>query len=185
MKDVDLAFLDRWLVSDEAPEHCMPLSDLDGFLAAVAIGPEPILPSEWITRIWNGGEPAFKSTKKAQRVLGIIMARYNEILFDVAQAPEDYQPLFWERPQYGPVTGDWCEGFLDGVVLRRAAWEPFLTSAAGTKLMAPIYAGTDPKAIMDALGFEVTSSPEMIEKSAEAIPGAVVEIARRYAQFRR
>src|SRR5690349_11778488 len=46
---IDLEALDRFLMSDASPEDCMQLSDLDGFLTGIAIGPEPILPSEWLT----------------------------------------------------------------------------------------------------------------------------------------
>ena len=37
--DFDLDALDAFLMSDRAPEDCMQLSDLDGFLAGIAIGP--------------------------------------------------------------------------------------------------------------------------------------------------
>ena len=69
--------LDGFLMSDRAPEDCMQLSDLDGFLTAVAIGPELILPSEWLPVIWGKGEPEFESAEEAQSVIGAIMARYN------------------------------------------------------------------------------------------------------------
>lgn len=36
---VDLDALDAFLMSDRAPENAMGLSDLDGFLTAIAIGP--------------------------------------------------------------------------------------------------------------------------------------------------
>ena len=39
----------------------MGLSDLDGFLTGIAIGPELILPSEWLPVIWGGDSPKFKS----------------------------------------------------------------------------------------------------------------------------
>jgi uncharacterized protein len=33
-------------MSDHAPDNCMGLSDLDGFLTGIVVGPELILPSE-------------------------------------------------------------------------------------------------------------------------------------------
>jgi uncharacterized protein len=41
--DFDLDELDAFLMSDRAPEASMQLSDLDGFLAGIAIGPELIM----------------------------------------------------------------------------------------------------------------------------------------------
>ena len=47
----DLNRLDEFLMSDRAPENGMGLSDLDGFLTGIAVGPELILPSEWLPRV--------------------------------------------------------------------------------------------------------------------------------------
>lgn len=41
--------LDDFLRSDRAPEECMQLSDLDGFLTGIAVSPDMILPTEWLT----------------------------------------------------------------------------------------------------------------------------------------
>jgi uncharacterized protein len=48
----DLDYLDKWLSSDGSPPNSMMLSDLDGFLTAVAIGPDLIMPSEWLPVVW-------------------------------------------------------------------------------------------------------------------------------------
>ena len=45
---VDLEALDRFLMSEASPENCMQISDLDGFLTGIAIGPELVKPSEWL-----------------------------------------------------------------------------------------------------------------------------------------
>ncbi len=42
----DLTALDEYLMSDESPDNCMQLSDLDGFLTAIVVGPKLIQPSE-------------------------------------------------------------------------------------------------------------------------------------------
>jgi uncharacterized protein len=43
---IDLDALADYLVSDHAPDNSMGLSDVDGFLTGVVVGPELILPSE-------------------------------------------------------------------------------------------------------------------------------------------
>ncbi|MBT7745398.1 MAG: UPF0149 family protein, partial [Alphaproteobacteria bacterium] len=40
--------LDEFLMSEDAPEDCLQISDLDGFLTGIVVGPELIMPSEWV-----------------------------------------------------------------------------------------------------------------------------------------
>jgi uncharacterized protein len=58
---IDLDALRNYLISDHAPDIRMDLSDLDGLLAGIIVGPELILPSEWLSVIWDGEEPEFVS----------------------------------------------------------------------------------------------------------------------------
>ena len=64
--------LDEFLMSDQSPGDCMQLSDLDGFLTGIVVGPELIEPSEWIPAVWQGGEPGFEDMQQAERILGIV-----------------------------------------------------------------------------------------------------------------
>jgi len=77
---VDLEALDRFLMSDRSPSDSMMLSDLDGFLTGIVIGPELVLPSEWLPLVWGGEAPEFADESEAKAVLAAIMARYNEFL---------------------------------------------------------------------------------------------------------
>jgi uncharacterized protein len=92
----DLAALDEFLMSDHAPDDSMGLSDLDGFLTAVAIGPEMVMPGEWLPIIWGGREPGFRDLDEAELVIGTITRRYNEIIRLLDTAPDDFDPVFWE-----------------------------------------------------------------------------------------
>ena len=44
----DLKSLDKYLSSDESPDDCMMLSEMDGFLHGVACSPVPIPADEWM-----------------------------------------------------------------------------------------------------------------------------------------
>jgi yecA family protein len=135
---VDLDALDAFLLSDRAPGESMGLSDLDGFLTGIAIGPELILPSEWLPVVWGGGEPTFESAEEAGSILGIIMGRYNEIVRTLAAAPEDLDPVFWEGPEGQVIVADWAAGYLDAVALRPQAWEPLVLHPEARTLMLPL-----------------------------------------------
>lgn len=68
------------LASDRAPEDAMQLSEPDGFLTGIAIGPQTILPNEWLSFVWGSEEPVSAYAAEAKAVLGAIMARYNAIV---------------------------------------------------------------------------------------------------------
>src|SRR4051812_28475578 len=106
---MSLQELDEFLTSDGAPDRSMALSDLDGFLTAVAIGPDWIKPSEWLPRIWGDETPEFLSEEEANRVIGTILGRYNQIITQLRDDPGRYQPLIPTR-----VKADSFRGFQTG-----------------------------------------------------------------------
>lgn len=136
--DVDLDELDAFLLSDRAPEDRMQLSDLDGFLTGIAIGPELIMPSEWMPVIWGNGKSEFDSLEEAQRILNAILGRYNDILHVLQHELEAYEPIFWETDDGHVVAADWAEGFMEALEPRPRAWQPIIGSAANRSLIAPI-----------------------------------------------
>jgi len=126
---MSLEELDAFLMSDDAPDDSLMLSDLDGFLTAVAIGPELIMPSEWLPHVWGGDSAEFKSEDQARRVLGAIMGRYNDILDTLADDPEAFEPILYENRQTGEtIAADWAEGFLMGMRLRARGWQALMNS---------------------------------------------------------
>src|SRR5215213_5703816 len=122
----DLDLLDAYLLSDQFPPECMLLSDLDGFLTGIAIGPEVVMPSEWLPQVWGGDEPVFDDHVQASAILGTIMDRYNMILRDTAAGA--FGPIFWENADGTVIAVDWAEGFLHAVALRVDAWKLLMRS---------------------------------------------------------
>ena len=109
---IDLDALNDYLMSDHAPDNSMGLSDLDGFLTGVVVGPELIPPNEWLPMIWGGAEPEFQTQEELRTVLGTIMGRYNEIAACFNSDPEEFDPIFWEGPEGEVIASDWAGGFL-------------------------------------------------------------------------
>ena len=99
----------------------MQLSDLDGFLTGIAIGPEPVPPSGWLPVVWGGEEPVFDDAEQARTVIGLIMTRYSEVLRVLDTDPGAYAPVFWEGPDGELIAADWRRGSrtLSGSARRR------------------------------------------------------------------
>ncbi|PVM93865.1 YecA/YgfB family protein [Caulobacter endophyticus] len=49
--------LDAFLSSEEVPRSALLPSELDGFLTGLAVGPERIMPAEWLPHVWGGDRP--------------------------------------------------------------------------------------------------------------------------------
>jgi uncharacterized protein len=173
---VDLEALDQFLMSDASPEDCMQLSDLDGFLTGIAIGPELVMPSEWLPAIWGGDEPAFESIEQAQTVIGTIMGRYNEILRALSTDPETYAPLFWEGPDGEVIAADWAEGFVDAVRLRPEAWRPLLEDREALVMLMPILALCGDAEGGSPLELDPEEDADLLAQAPELIPACVAGI---------
>jgi uncharacterized protein len=134
----DLEELDDYLDSDLSPDDCMGLSDLDGFLTGVIVGPELIMPSEWLPTIWGDEAPEFESSAHAETIIGLIIGHYNEIAAGLNADQEKFEPIFYKWPTGEAIVTDWAAGFLEAVEMRRAAWEPLFSHRKAKLLIDPL-----------------------------------------------
>lgn len=105
--------LDTYLSSDDSPDDCMMLSDLDGFLHGVACSPVPIPIEEWMA-VAVGGDPG----DLPKWVLEEISVIFFSIVEGLASDPAEVEPIFWEAPEGHVIAMDWCEGY------RECTWRP-------------------------------------------------------------
>jgi uncharacterized protein len=172
---VDLEALDKFLRSDRSPPNSMMLSELDGLLTGIAIGPELIRPSEWLPLIWGGKAPEFAGLDEANAILVSLMARYNEILREIAD--DALAPIFWTDRNGTVIAMDWAEGFLQAIKLRADAWEPLFTSKRDGKLLFPILSLCCDKNGASLLGLPPEAEDRIVEQAPEFIPNCVIGIA--------
>jgi len=135
---VDLDTLDAFLRSDRAPSDCMDISEIDGFLAALVVGPEPIDWDEALSTIWAGEAPDFANPDESAAITGTIIARHGEIAAELDADPDSYAPVFWEDYAGTTITEDWAVGFMQAVGLRPDAWKPLLRDEDSAMLLIPI-----------------------------------------------
>ncbi|MCC6890130.1 MAG: UPF0149 family protein [Hyphomicrobiales bacterium] len=172
---VDLEALDDFLMSERAPPDSMLLSDLDGFLTGIAVGPELVMPSEWLPLVFGGDGPVFADLDESRAILGIIMARYNEILRQVADDTCD--PVFWADRDGTLIAADWAEGFLQAIMLRADAWAPLFKSRPDNRLLYPILVLCGDENGESLLGIPPEEEDRMMEEATGYIPDSVVAIA--------
>jgi uncharacterized protein len=168
LTDKEFDELDRFLLSDRCPEGTMTMDALNGYLTAIAIGPETILPSEWLPHVWGGAEqPKWKNDKEVERVFGLIARFLNEIVITFEVAPKDFEPLFGEvtigaKTLLDPVA--WCWGFWEGVKLRADAWEAIWDEEVGDLFMPFFFLTTDENG--DPTQLDAENDPELAHEFA-------------------
>lgn len=183
--DVDLRVLDAYLLSDDAPEECMMIPDLDGFLTGIAVGPEPIPRSEWMSRIWGSEDPKFTGTEEAELVLGTIIGRYHEIVAQLEAGPDSFEPMFEQSADGRLIVTDWAAGFIDAAMLRPERWEALIRDDGMAAVFWPLLllgADDDNNPPFGAPPVPAESMDELYENADEIITESVFRIRAFWQQ---
>jgi len=153
LSDAELDELEQFLTSDATPEECMDIAMLDGFLTALVIAPNTILPSQWLPAVWGETEEedmVWDSTEQMQRILGLVMRMYNDRVQDLHEDIDAYDPLIYQSQHEGkpvPILDEWCTGFIHAIELDPEAWQPLVQTdnpeEAGGLLTPMLLYGTE------------------------------------------
>ena len=126
--DSDLDRLQDLLTAVPPERDGMNVVELDGYVAALIVCPDPILSSEWLPGVW-GEDHAFSNTAEAEATIGAVMGHYNRIARDLAERPEDYVPVLGIDPDSGETLWEpWIDGFERAMRLRPDVWEEIALS---------------------------------------------------------
>jgi len=182
----DLAALEAFLASEDSPPDCMHLSELDGFLAGIIVGPEAILPSEWLPHLWRTDGPVFADMQQMSAILGAIMSRNNEIARGLDTTPPSYQPVLARRADDTVDASDWTLGFLLAMSLRQDAWQPLGLDPDGALMLGPIMliASTSEKADLELDDEDRLPDAEMAKLLADPGPLLAMCVTGMRAYFR-
>jgi len=127
LTNAELDCLGKFLQACKGNE-AMNLEELDGFFCALIVGPETIMPSEYLPEVF-GGEMSdtckFGSPDEANDMLGLIMRHWNTIAATLLKE-KPYLPLLL-KDEVGVVHGnDWARGFMRGMDMRHDGWVELL-----------------------------------------------------------
>lgn len=138
-KALSLDELDVYLSSDDSPPGTsMAISDLDGFLTGLIVGPEFIHPEEWMRKVFGGPPPVGFEHDLGTAAIRAILDRYNDVSLTLADDPGRFAPIYWRTEDGAVIAANWAEGFLDAVRLRPTLWTPLFDSPEHRHLMLPI-----------------------------------------------
>lgn len=120
LTDSDLNRLESFLL-EAGHDETMLLSELDGFLAGVVISPDLVPPSRWWPVIWGEGGPVFETEGEINEILGLIMARYNQIARALS-GRGTYAPILEEDSDGTWLWELWASGFGKAFALAPGGW---------------------------------------------------------------
>jgi len=169
--NTDLAALDAFLSSEDSPDDCMMLSDLDGFLHGIICSPVMISSEEWMSVALGadaGDVPDW--------VLHDITDLYVGIAKGLADSTAVVEPIFWQANEGHVIAMDWCEGFMQAVSLRPKEWLRLIESGSDGHLTTPIMLHMLDDNGNSAMGVPQEELDEVLAEAAEAIPETVAGI---------
>jgi len=159
--------------SYDARSATRQLSKLDGFLTAIAVGPDAVEPRKWLGIGALGiREAALPDAIQGRAFEDALVARHDEILRQIAV--EAFEPIFWEDGNGTIVADDWANGFLEALGVRLGAWESFIRSEGGTIVMVPIMALAAGSQGASRLGISQEGLDEMRQMAPGLIPISVL-----------
>lgn len=169
--DIDLKTLDNYLSSEDSPDNCMMLSDMDGFLHGIICSPVTIPSDTWMP-VALGADPK----QIPNWVLHGITDRFMEIAQCLTHIPPTVEPIFWQAKEGHVIAMDWCEGFMKAVGMEPQRWLRLTESDTADSLMTPILLH-----LIDNKGNSLMDVPQdkldkTLDKAAEVIPETVANI---------
>ena len=167
----------------------MNVAELDGYVAALIVCPEPILPLEWLPGVW-GGDRAFWETAEAGELINAVLDHYSRVARSLADCPENYEPVMGRHSDNGEAPWkSWIDGFERAMRLRPASWQEFVRSAdeeasASIGMMAALNAFRHAQPALTGVSAQVLErlGPEMIPNLVRGL-NAWTRVLRRTLQY--
>jgi uncharacterized protein len=124
----ELTALDAFLADPVREATTMDVAMLEGYLVALAIGPETVMPSARLPWVWDidagTADAQFADLDEMEHIIQLVMRLYNQVLQQFEADPKGFDPVYWRSAGWGAT--EWCEGFLLGTRLCDDAWDSLM-----------------------------------------------------------
>lgn len=169
------------ILADLPVDNPMLLSELDGYLACIAVHPVPISAEEWLPPIWGGvyGEGApFEDPIDVRLFADMVIARRDEILRHLLRSK--FQPIFDVDERNGePIWEEWILGFAMATDLRPDAWREMAEAEEGAaKAMDGL------STLADVASDRSSLTADEINAICDAAPRSIPALVHALASFR-
>jgi uncharacterized protein len=188
LSDDEIKALDEFLLYDVTNDEGMTLDMLDGYMHALAVGPETVMPSVWLPQVWGqtkGMVPTVNSLEQANWVMQLVMRQFNSIVAGLEAQEPEIVPI-WAAHEFEGKTYDdgegWAYGFTQGVAMTKAAWAPLLESEQGRQWYRSI--GLLGEAEFSPDQDALTATPEQRHDLTQQMPDAVLEMYLHWLPLR-
>jgi len=113
LDDILEYFFDKYAGDDSI----LSVTELDGFLAALACAPSLILPSRWMPAIWGGEDqmPDWEEKREINDYHQAVMQAYNLVNQEFLDGY--FSPRMLDEKDQFVAMDEWSEGFMRGVQL--------------------------------------------------------------------
>lgn len=174
LSDDEQGWLAGFLVSRQVPDSTMSIEMLDGFFTALVIGPDMVMPSQYLPVIWgalDGEGPDWDSPGQAEYVFTLLTKHWNAIAAR-RLANAEHRPIIDNFGMAMPGE-EWAEGFVTGIEMQNEAWGPIFDDRRADQIVMPILAlcGDTPDAVQEQL------TAGMRQTILDQLPAAVQMIA--------
>ena len=121
----DIVALGEFLDREPLAKRSMGIPMLDGFLTAIVIGPEVVMPSDYLPWIWDWKrgkkDVGFANIDEANRILGYVQGMNNRVAGSLMGEPPAVTPVFIFEPGWDHM--EWVAGFIMGADFDAEVWD--------------------------------------------------------------
>jgi uncharacterized protein len=151
-----------------------------GLMTAVAVGPEAIPNSEWLSVIDDSLSGTLEGDENALFALAMTV-QYKKIADSLTKSEPDYEPFFWDDADGRVVSRDWAQGFFAGIRLREKSWSS-LMDGEDKSVSAMLKVLLQPEELYAKAAEAGIDADALFTKTQNDAPGLVQYIYRRWGE---